>query len=234
MTSAALNIVHHHAPLAIPVPPAAVVDQNGFEALATVGQVITLPKGGSLFSPGDQADHLFQVRSGMLRIYTSLPNGRRQIERFAVPGDLIGLEAGDVHATTADAVTESVVVRYCRARADGVADNDARLAWTFLRLSVRELCKAHRRLVLVGRNTAIERLAFFIVEMMERSESRRHIHLPMSRMDIADYLGLTIETVSRVFTKLCKDGIVRLPSASRLEVQDFQSLKELAEGFESH
>ena len=218
-------------PLHAPVTPAVTPDDM-FGPLKTVGQAMTVQRGSELFAEGDEADHLYQIRSGVLRLCKLLPDGRRQIEQFGLPGDLVGFEPGTIHNATAEAVTDCVIIRYRRSRVEGIASNDPRLARNILGLAIKQLSDAQRRLVLLGRNTAMERLAFFILEMMERTDAAKCIELSMSRTDIADYLGLTTETVSRLFTNLRQDGIITLPNANRLVVHDLAALEALAEGDE--
>jgi CRP-like cAMP-binding protein len=215
----------------IMVPPAQrLPEEELFGPLKTVGQAVTVAKGSELFAEGDDADNLYQVRSGVLRLCKLLPDGRRQIEQFVLPGDLVGFEAGTQHSATAEAVADCVIVRYRRTRVEAIATTDPRLARNILGLAIKQLSDAQRRLVLLGRNTAMERLAYFILELMERTDAAKCVEIPMSRTDIADYLGLTTETVSRLFTLLRQDGIVALPTASRLVVQDLTALEELADG----
>lgn len=226
-TTSQISQQTRRAPIASPVTP-----EDMFGPLKTVGQAMTVAKGSELFAEGDDAEHLYQIRSGVLRLCKLLPDGRRQIEQFGLPGDLIGFEPGTIHNATAEAVSDCVIVRYRRTRVEGIASTDPRLARNILGLAIKQLSDAQRRLVLLGRNTAMERLAFFILEMMERTDAAKCVELTMSRTDIADYLGLTTETVSRLFTNLRQDGIITLPNANRLVVQDLAALEALAEGDE--
>lgn len=228
MSMTALNT--RNASQTIAPPAQRLSEEDLFGPLKTVGQAVTVAKGSELFAEGDDADSLYQVRSGVLRLCKLLPDGRRQIEQFALPGDLLGFEAGTQHTATAEAVGDCVIVRYRRSRVEGIATSDPRLARNILGLAIKQLSDAQRRLVLLGRNTAMERLAHFILEMMERTDAAKCVEIPMSRTDIADYLGLTTETVSRLFTVLRQDGIVALPNASRLIVQDLSALEALADG----
>lgn len=161
-----------------------------FGSLATVGSVMSIDKGAELYAERAEADSLYQIRTGVLRICKLLPDGRRQIEAFALPGDMIGFEAHGLHANSAEAVTSCSAVRHRRSRVESIAATDSRLARNILDLAVKQLSDAQRHLVRLGRNTAIERLACFILEMMERTNAVKSVDLPMSRMDIADYLGL--------------------------------------------
>jgi CRP/FNR family nitrogen fixation transcriptional regulator len=230
MSMQALSTNRTTAARALPASALQPIESEMFGPLKTVGTTVTVARGSELFAEGDDADALYQVRSGVLRLCKMLPDGRRQIEQFVLPGDLVGFEAGILHNATAEAVTDCVVIRYRRSRVETIAATDPRLARNILGLAIKQLSDAQRRLVLLGRNTAMERLAFFILEMMERTDTAKCVNLPMPRPDIADYLGLTTETVSRLFTTLRQDGVVALPSANRLLVQDLAALEALAEG----
>jgi CRP/FNR family nitrogen fixation transcriptional regulator len=213
-------------------PEPAASPRHGENALAgplqTVGTMATVAKDAELFAEGDDTDALYAVRSGMVRLCKILPDGRRQIERFALPGDLIGLEPQGLHRVTAEAVCDCTIVRYRRSRVEALVAGDPAFAHTVLRFAVRQLDEAQRRLVLLGRNTAIERVAAFVLEMVERTGGTGQLDLAMSRADIADYLGLTIETVSRLFSQLRRQGFLDLPTAHRLILLDRAALEDIA------
>jgi CRP/FNR family nitrogen fixation transcriptional regulator len=206
-------------PQAIVVP-----DTNSLDA---IGSVVSLRSGRELYAEGDSANYWYRVTSGVVRTCKLLPDGRRQIDDFLFPGDFFGLEASDEHCVGAEAVTNASVVSYSRSRLDGMAADDARLSARLLQLTLKRLGKAHQRLLLLGRKTAEEKLATFLLEMLDRSEEADAVDLPMSRTDIADYLGLTIETVSRTFSIFKRDGVVELPTAHRVANIDRDALEQL-------
>jgi CRP-like cAMP-binding protein len=192
-----------------------------------IGSVVSLRSGRELYAEGDSATYWYRVTSGVVRTCKLLPDGRRQIDDFLFPGDVFGLEASDEHKVGAEAVTNAAVVSYSRNRLDIMAEDDARLSARLLQLTLKQLGKAHGRLLLLGRKTAEEKLATFLLEMLGRSDDRDALDLPMSRTDIADYLGLTIETVSRTFSLFRRDRLVELPNAHRVVILDRHALEEL-------
>ena len=192
-----------------------------------VGSVLSLRSGRELYAEGDSATYWYRVTSGVVRTCKLLPDGRRQIDDFLFAGDVFGLEASAEHKIGAEAVTNAAVVSYSRNRLDSMAQDDARLSARLLQMTLKQLDKAHGRLLLLGRKTAEEKLATFLLEMLDRSDARETLDLPMSRTDIADYLGLTIETVSRTFSSFRRDCLIELPNAHRVVVLDRQALEEL-------
>jgi CRP-like cAMP-binding protein len=207
-------------------PPAR--QENAKDPLDAIGAVVSVKQGAELYAEGDPASYLYRVTAGVLRTCKLLPDGRRQIDDFLFPGDFFGLEGLGEHGFAAEAVTNASVVRYSRARLDLLAMDDARLCGRLLQLTLKRLGKAHGRVLLLGRKTAEEKLASFLLEMLDNASSRDAIDLPMSRTDIADYLGLTIETVSRTFSALKQEGVIALPSAHRIVVADRSALEELS------
>lgn len=197
------------------------------EALAH--PVVYSPK-ATLFLQDEPADHLFNVTSGSVRLYRLLPDGRRQIVGFALPGDFLGLGLEDRHACAADAIDEAHACRFSRRSFTDLVERKPHLLRRLHEFTTHELGIAQDQMVLLGRQTAEERVASFLLQMHDRW-SRIHgasanVSLPMSRQDIADYLGLTIETVSRTLTSLARSGlIVIVPEGVRLvKQQDLEHL----------
>lgn len=201
-----------------------VPDVNPLDA---IGSVMSVRSGREVYAEGDIATHWYRVAAGVLRTCKLLPDGRRQIDDFLFEGDIFGLEGTGDHCFGAEAVTNAAVVSYSRSRFDAIAASDATLSASLLQMTLKRLDKAHKRLLLLGRKTAEEKLATFLLEMLERSEELEAITLPMSRTDIADYLGLTIETVSRTFSVFKRDGMVALPNAHTVVILDRDGLEEL-------
>jgi CRP/FNR family nitrogen fixation transcriptional regulator len=207
------------------VPPkAGLNDTSLFDGL---GSALSVRSGRELYAEGDSATYWYRVTSGVVRTCKLLPDGRRQIDDFLFPGDVFGLEASGEHMVGAEAVTNAAVVSYSRNRLDSMAEDDTRLSARLLQLTLKQLGKAHGRLLLLGRKTAEEKLATFLLEMLDRSDEHGALDLPMSRTDIADYLGLTIETVSRTFSLFRRDCLVELPNAHRVIILDRHALEEL-------
>jgi CRP/FNR family transcriptional regulator len=165
----------------------------------------------------------------MLGLYKLLADGRRQVVGFLVPGDFLGLAFGRTYVHTAEAITPVAACRFPRARFMGLLEEFPALERDILSRTSNELAAAQRQMLLLGRKTARERLASFLVDLAERSDADGGpLELPMGRADIADHLGLTIETVSRTFTGLRREGVIDLPSAHRLVVRKPGELARIA------
>jgi CRP/FNR family transcriptional regulator len=187
--------------------------------------------GDVLFSEGDRADAVYEVLSGMVRLYKLLPDGRRQVTGFLTAGQLLGLAPEGTCVFTADAVTEISVCCYPRAAFERLIDEVPGFARRLLAVTSHELRAAQDQMVLLGRKTAAEKLASFLLLMGVRQSGRPdEIDIPMTRGDIADYLGLTVETVSRTMTRLRQDGLIALPTPARVRVLDRKALESLAAG----
>jgi CRP-like cAMP-binding protein len=198
--------------------------QDETDTLDVLGTVVTVRAGSEVYGEGDEAMAWYRVQSGVLRTCKLLPDGRRQVEDFLFAGDFFGMETGGEHNFAAEAVTPATVVRYARPRLSAAAATDLRVATRLLDVTLAQLVKAYNRVALLGRKTAEEKLATFLLEMLDRSLDAKVIDLSMSRTDIADYLGLTIETVSRTFSVLKHAGIISLPNAQRVFVLDRKAL----------
>jgi CRP/FNR family nitrogen fixation transcriptional regulator len=178
--------------------------------------------GAEIYAEGDKSGALYQVAFGVVRIYRLLADGRRQICAFQMPGEIFGFEPDDERHFFADAVN-LVGLRILR------PGSEAELSYELFKLALSSLNRAHDHLLTVGRNDAAGRVAAFLIEMASRQDSRDHdvIDLPMPRADMADYLGLTIETVSRVLTKLKTARIIRLTTSRHLDVLRWDALEDM-------
>lgn len=196
--------------------------------LEALSQPVQFAAKDSLFAQGEPATNVFNITSGVVRLYKLLPDGRRQIVGFALAGDFLGLALVERYGVCAEAVTEVSACRFSRLAFTHYIDAKPHLLRRLHEFASHELSLAQDQMVLLGRRSAEERLAAFLVGMRDRLGRLGHhsvtVPLPMSRQDIADFLGLTIETVSRTITKMAKsrtllvvpDGI-RLLDARRLE-----------------
>jgi CRP/FNR family nitrogen fixation transcriptional regulator len=180
------------------------------------------PAGAEIYAQGEKAGSLYQVEFGAVRIYRLLADGRRQISAFHLAGETFGFEADTTHHFFAEAIN-ATGVRVFRI-ASGVD-----MSRQLLPLALKGLTKAQEHLLVLGRQNAIERVAAFLVDMAERQGGLRQVELPMSRMDIGDYLGLTIETVSRVFTRLKEKGVIRLLNLRSIEIVKHEALHNMSE-----
>jgi CRP/FNR family transcriptional regulator, nitrogen fixation regulation protein len=171
-------------------------------------------RGTEIFGEAEPADYVYQIASGAVRTFKLLPDGRRQIVAFYLPGDIFGIEIGAAYRFTADAIVHTTV---CIAKRRSIFGEGAEedISATVLKLIARNLHHAENHLMLLGQQTALEKLAAFLTEMDERLQSPNVMILPMTRRDIADYLGLSIETVSRTFSVLQGMGILSVPEGQR-------------------
>ena len=187
----------------------------------------------TLFSEDDVANHVFNITQGIVRLYKLLSDGRRQIVGFALPGDFLGLSLMEAYSVSADAVTHVTTCKFPRKTFSDFLEHHPRLMRRLHEMASHELSLAQEQMVLLGRHNADERIAIFLLNLSERyqriGESAITLQLPMSRQDIADYLGLTIETVSRTFSRLAKAKlIVVVPDGVRL--LDTEAIHRLAHG----
>ena len=202
------------------------------QGAANATPVQRVAPGTILFSEGDDADCVFEVVSGTLRLYKALADGRRQIIGFVSGGQMLGLAPERHYVSSAEAVTPITLRRHQRSAFDRRVDAEPGLARRILEAVCNELRMAQDQMLLLGRKSAVEKVASFLLRMAARDDEdvADHVDLPMGRGDIADYLGLTVETVSRTFTKLRNDGLIALPSPSSVEILDAEQLEELAAG----
>ena len=200
------------------------------DPLAGIGAVIAVPANGTIHAEGDAATQCYRVLSGLVRVSKLTADGRRQIVRFLLPGDMLGLEARSVHTLGAEAVGATVLVRYARRQVEALADRDLRIAaWLRARIS-SALIATEDHMVMLGQSSARERVAHFLVALASRAQAEDADDLPgsvdlaMSRYDIADHLGLTVETVSRTLTMLKREGTINIVGTHHIEFADPEQL----------
>lgn len=189
----------------------------------------------SAFHEGDPAKRVFMVTQGALKLYTLLADGRRQITGFMFPGDFLGISVDEEYAFTVEALEDTELWWFSRDAFDRFVSENPKVERELYRLAAHELAEAQRQMVLLGRKAAAERLASFFLALLQRAERasgqlETAFNLPMSRIDIADYLGLTKETVSRMLAHLRGQGLIRLQSQNRVEVLKRQGLAAIADG----
>ncbi|MBO4223103.1 helix-turn-helix domain-containing protein [Bradyrhizobium neotropicale] len=168
----------------------------------------TYKKGTEIYGEKEPADYVYQVKSGAVRSYKLLSDGRRQIGSFHLVGDIFGLENGSEHRFTAEAIVDTAVRLVKRRSLELVAESDAMVARNLLNMTTNNLQHAEDHMLLLGRKTSLERVVAFLLEMDKRLTAAGVLALPMCRRDIADYLGLTLETVSRALSRLHELGIL--------------------------
>jgi CRP/FNR family nitrogen fixation transcriptional regulator len=184
------------------------------QSMRLMGATMAYPRDTEIFGENEPADYLYKVLSGTVRTYKILSDGRRQVGGFYLPGDIFGLEFADEHTLSAEAVSDTKVLVVKRSALSALAGRDPSVAQQLFALTGRELHRVQDRTLLLIKN-ARERVASFLLEMADRASENNIIELPMSRQDIADYLGLTIETVSRTLTSLETASAIEVSPSSR-------------------
>ena len=207
-----------------------VLGEQDLQSIRRLGCCVHVAAGESLFRQGEPALSVFTVTEGMLKSYKILPDGRRQVTGFHMPGDFVGTSVDDEHAFTAEAVEDCRVCAFPVRRFDAFVEDHQPMERELYIAAARELAEAQQQMVLLGRKTAVERIASFFLTLSERLKGAQVVELPMSRSDIADYLGLTKETVSRVLSDLKGSRIIRLQAIDRIEILDKARLGEIATG----
>jgi CRP/FNR family transcriptional regulator, nitrogen fixation regulation protein len=200
--------------------------KGDISVMEAMGTAMKFGPNAEIFGEGEPADCLYKVVKGAVRTYKILSDGRRQIGGFYLPGDIFGLEIAKEHRFSAEAINAVAVVVARRSAVMSLAERDcgaARELWSF---TGRELRSAQEHMLLLVKS-AQQRVASFLLEMSKRLAATDAIDLPMSRQDIADYLGLTIETVSRTMTQLVSDQAIGLPSSRRIVLRNAGALRRL-------
>ncbi|MDP3897723.1 MAG: helix-turn-helix domain-containing protein [Mesorhizobium sp.] len=191
-------------------------------ATPPMDQVCFFPAGSEIYAQGEKAVGLYQIEFGAVRVYRLLADGRRQISAFHLAGETFGFDASARHHFFAEAITgASIRIFATTGRID--------MSRELLPLALRSLTRAQEHLLVLGRQNAIERVAAFLLDIADRQGGAERIDLPMSRTDIGDYLGLTIETVSRAFSKLREKGIIRLCGVRCVEIVKLGALRKMNE-----
>jgi len=195
-------------------------------SIELMGAVVPFTRNSEIFGENEPADYLYKLVSGSVRSYKVLVDGRRQIGAFYVPGDIFGLETADAHTFSAEAITDCKILVIKRSAVMALAARDPDVARQMWAATARELKRMQEHSLLLIK-TAQERVASFLLEMAERVTADGLVELPMSRQDIADYLGLTIETVSRTLTQLEKTAAIGVPTSRRILLRNRSALRRL-------
>jgi CRP-like cAMP-binding protein len=191
-----------------------------------MGAIMSCTRNTEIFGENDPADYLYKVITGTVRTYKVLNDGRRQIGGFYLPGDIFGLEFADEHTLSAEAITDAKVLVIKRSALAALAERDSAIGRELHALTARELQRVQERILLLIKS-AQERVATFLLEMAERAAADDAIELPMSRQDIADYLGLTIETVSRTLSTLEGAAAIEVPTSRRIVLRNRPALNRM-------
>ena len=201
------------------------------DAFARLGARVAFDRDSEIYAQDDEAERLYQVVRGVVRTSRVACDGRRQVGDFYYAGEIFGLEPGPDHRFAAEALTDCEVLVVRRAAVRALA-GEAELNRAILDAAGREMERLQDHVVMLGRRSARERVACFLMGLAHRQTKDEagapQVNLPMSRQDMADYLGLTIETVSRMLTQLQGDAIVAFPSTRRFEVRKWAALEAMA------
>jgi CRP/FNR family nitrogen fixation transcriptional regulator len=195
-------------------------------AIEMMGAVMPFARNSEIYGEKERAEYLYKVLKGSVRTYKVLQDGRRQIGAFHLPGDVFGFEVGDEHTYSAEAIVDCQLLLVRRTSVAALAARDGSVARQLWAMTVAELQRAQDHIMLLVKG-AQERVAGFLLEMSKRSFDSDEINLPMSRQDIADYLGLTIETVSRSLTQLEHAAAIALPSSRHIVLCNRETLTRL-------
>jgi CRP/FNR family nitrogen fixation transcriptional regulator len=196
------------------------------QSMQLMGATLSYPRNGEIFGENEPAEYLYKVISGSVRTYKILNDGRRQIGGFYMPGDIFGLQFTDEHTFSAEAITDTKVLVIKRSALSSLANRDASVARELFNVTGHELRRVQEHVLLLVKS-AQERVASFLIEMVDRAAGGNIVELPMSRQDIADYLGLTIETVSRTLTGLESAATIEVPSSRRIVLRNRAALNRL-------
>jgi CRP/FNR family nitrogen fixation transcriptional regulator len=195
--------------------------------MGMMGARMSYARNVEIFGEGEPAEYIYEVVSGAVRSCRVMDDGRRQVTAFHLPGEVFGLDIGQEHRFSAEAITDTVIMIVKRTAIVSLAGRDGEIARDLWTLTAQELHRVQDHMLVLGCMSAKERVASFLLEMARRGSSANEVELPMSRQDIADYLGLTIETVSRIMTQLEHDATIGLPTSRRIVLRNRAALSRL-------
>jgi CRP/FNR family transcriptional regulator, nitrogen fixation regulation protein len=226
LTSTALaHTATHHRPSAFPKYRG---DGNSISGcMDLMGARMSHARNAEIFGEGEPAEYIYKVVSGAVRGYKLLDDGRRQVAAFHMPGEVFGLEIGAEHRFSAEAIVDTVVLFVRRSAILSAAARDSDIARQLWTLTAQDLQRVQEHMLVLGCMNAKQRVASFLLQMARRGPESNEIELPMSRQDIADYLGLTIETVSRTMSQLEHDAAIGLPKSRRIVLRNRAALCRL-------
>jgi len=203
----------------------------GFEQSLAQASLRRVEEKELLFAEGDEITHVYRIETGAIALFRILADGRRQVMGFAYPGDMIGLGMEEEHQMNAQAVKPTRLRCLPVSSVHQTAAKDPMLGFKLYQALARELAATRDLMLTTGHRSAIERVAGFLLAFSRRNErngkDRTTFELPMTRTDIGDFLGLTIETVSRTLTALEGQAAIALPSARRVQLTNVRELRRL-------
>ena len=226
MQSLTQEVTRHH------LSACAMAEWPQIESLRMIARTISLGRGREVYAEGSPAEYFYTVVSGAVRICKLMADGRRQITEFAVAGDMFGFDGITEHLFAAEAVTDVTLLRFANRSVEELARRESEIARTMQAITLRCLTAAQLQMVLLGRKTAQERVASFLLQFAKRTSTGGEsvvLDLPMSRYDVADHLGLTVETVSRELAAMRRHGLIAMDDAQHIRITDRERLAETAE-----
>ncbi|HLZ01163.1 MAG TPA: helix-turn-helix domain-containing protein [Bradyrhizobium sp.] len=219
------SVVGNKIPPIADLPPEQFFGLTGHAGL--VATEFTYGKDEEIYGEDEPAEYVYQVIRGAVRTYKLLSDGRRQIGALHLPGDVFGLEAGVTHRLAAEAIIDTTVRLVKRRSLEQAAATHVQISHTLWTMTAGELRHAEEHMLLLGRKSAIERVANFLLEMDRRLAVAGMMALPMCRRDIGDYLGLTLETVSRALSQLNDEGVLGFSGARQIVLRNRQRLRNM-------
>ena len=222
LSTPVLGSTASHAPLPVADPFATITGHAGL-----IATEFSYKKDEEIYGEDEPAEYVYQVISGAVRSYKLLSDGRRQIGAFHLPGDVFGLESGTIHRLAAEAIIDTTVRLVKRRSLEQAATVDVNVARKLWTMTAGDLRHAEDHMLLLGRKTAMERVATFLLEMDRRLCVTGMMALPMCRRDIGDYLGLTLETVSRALSQLHGQGVLGFSGARQIVLRNRQRLRTM-------
>lgn len=202
---------------------------TALDEMARPGIRMTYGRDEEIYGESEPADFVYRVLSGAVRTYRVLSDGRRQVCDFHLAGEYFGVETSLEHRTTAEALCDTVVLAIRRSALTDLARRDIDIAGELWMMSAKRLERSEDHILMLGRKNASERVAGFLVDFAHRIDARDDFDLPMSRQDIADYLGLTIETVSRTFSQFEHLGVLKAHNSRRIRLTNRDALEDMCE-----
>lgn len=212
-----------------------VLDDAELDQLDAINTHVALTSGDTLFDEGEEAKYIYNVTEGALKLYKLLPDGRRQVTGFLFAGDFVGLADSAEYICSAESVGGVKLCQFPRGKLEAFIRTYPKMEARLLGMARNELAEAQEQMLLLGRKTAKERIASFLLMLSQRAQRRGQpgnpVDIPMNRNDIGDFLGLTTETVSRTLTRLKGSGIITTDADRRITITDVEALEDIAGGF---
>jgi CRP/FNR family transcriptional regulator, anaerobic regulatory protein len=201
--------------------------------LSKIARCESFGSGEALFHEGDPSATVYNITDGAIRLSTALKNGRRQVVGFLFTGDFIGFADRNTYPWTGEAVRGAKVCRFSRADLARVTHDFPKIEHRLLEMATADIASAQEHIVMLGQGSAAEKVSSFLITLSQKSAKRggieNPVHLPMTREDIADYLGLAFETVSRCFTRLENEGLISIESTRVVRIKDFEALADYSD-----